>query len=210
MGKIHFDSENELGCDEFSLGDKDEIRRQKDMTPFFLARRGECSFVQKVRNMENIGVAVGIVIDQYAENITNILMSDDGTGGGIRIPSMLISRTDGDILVDWLKTSPISEKAVMTIMAEFVMPHENGNNVEYDYWFTSSSNRALDFLEDFKPFQEGFEGQVNFTPHYVFWECIGCDSQYIDTDCYGGGKYCAVEPSNEAIKGREIVLEDLR
>ena len=137
-------------------------------------------------------------------------MSDDGTGGGIRIPSMLISRTDGDILVDWIKTSSVSEKAVMTIMAEFVMPHENGNNVEYDYWFTSSSNRALDFLEDFKPFQEGFEGQVNFTPHYVFWECIGCDSQYIDTDCYGGGKYCAVEPSNESIKGREIVLEDLR
>jgi hypothetical protein len=176
MGKIHYDTVNELGCDEFSLGDKDEIKRQKDMTPFWLARRGECSFVQKVRNMENIGVAVGIVVDQYAENVTNILMSDDGTGGGIRIPSMLISRTDGDALVDWLQSAEIWERDQVTIMAEFVLPHENDNKVEYDYWFTSSSNRALDFLEDFKPFEAGFEGSVKFTPHYVFWECIGCDN----------------------------------
>lgn len=39
---------------------------------------------------------------------------------------------------------------------------------------------------------------------------MGCDKRYIDSDCFGGGKYCAVEPSNSAIKGKEIVLEDLR
>lgn len=160
--------------------------------------------------MENIGVAVGIVIDEYAEDITNILMSDDGTGGGIRIPSMLISRTDGDILLDWFKSATFKEKHSLVIMAEFVMPTTEDNNVAYDFWFTSSSNRAIDFIEDFKPFQEGFEGKVDFTPHFVFWECIGCDERYIESDCYGGGKYCAVEPSNDAIFGREIVIEDLR
>jgi len=101
---------NPLGCTEFDLKDRDEIKRSADMSPFYLALRGECSFVQKVRNMENIGVAVGIVIDEYAEDITNILMSDDGTGGGIRIPSMLISRTDGDILLDWFKSATKKEK----------------------------------------------------------------------------------------------------
>ena len=60
-----------------------------------IARRGECSFVQKVRNMENIGVAVSIIIDNRPEMIDEILMSDDGTGGGIRIPSMLIGSNDG-------------------------------------------------------------------------------------------------------------------
>lgn len=49
-------------------------------------------------------------------------MSDDGTGGGIRIPSMLISRTDGDLLVDWYKNANPKEKASLTLMAEFVMP----------------------------------------------------------------------------------------
>jgi len=33
------------------------------MTPFMLADRGGCSFVTKVRNMEDAGAAVGIVID---------------------------------------------------------------------------------------------------------------------------------------------------
>lgn len=69
MGKIHFDEANELGCDEYSLADKTELERTADVTPFYVARRGQCSFVQKVRNMENIGVAVGIVIDEYAEQI---------------------------------------------------------------------------------------------------------------------------------------------
>jgi hypothetical protein len=36
-------------------------------------------------------------------------MSDDGTGGGIRIPSMLIGRTDGKKLIDWLKTASSKE-----------------------------------------------------------------------------------------------------
>lgn len=32
----------------------------------------------------------------------------------------------------------------------------------------------------------------------------------MDTDCFGGGKYCAVESTNQNQKGREIILEDLR
>ena len=74
-----------------------------DITPFYIAERGECSFVRKVRNMENIGVAVAIIIDESDEDIETIVMSDDGTGGGIRIPSMLISKSDGKKLIDFLK-----------------------------------------------------------------------------------------------------------
>jgi len=60
--------------------------------------------------MENIGVSVGIVIDDHAEFIDNMLMSDDGTGGGIRIPSMLIGKSDGSLLIDWLRTATDAEK----------------------------------------------------------------------------------------------------
>lgn len=65
------------------------------MTPFFIAQRGNCSFVKKVRNMENIGVSVAIIIEDREEEIDDIVMSDDGTGGGIKIPSILISKRDG-------------------------------------------------------------------------------------------------------------------
>ena len=80
-----------------------------DITPFFIAERGECSFVKKVRNMENIGVAVAIIIDDNEDNIDNVIMSDDGTGGGIRIPSMLIGKNDGKKLIDFLKRASEEE-----------------------------------------------------------------------------------------------------
>lgn len=61
-----------------------------------------CSFVYKVRMMENLGAAVAIIIEN-AENsdIMKKVMGDDGTGGGVRIPSMLIGREDGDKLLNW-------------------------------------------------------------------------------------------------------------
>jgi hypothetical protein len=64
-------------------------------TPIMIADRGSCSFVTKVRNMQNLGAAVAIVVDNSDEDINEIVMSDDGTGAGIRIPSMLISKSDG-------------------------------------------------------------------------------------------------------------------
>ena len=69
-----------------------------------LAKRGKCSFVQKVRNMENAGVAAGIIIDDHKEDVEHVLMSDDGTGGGIRIPSMLIGKKSGEKLIDWISS----------------------------------------------------------------------------------------------------------
>ncbi len=59
--------------------------------------------------MENIGVAVAIIIDDSEEDIDGVIMSDDGTGGGIRIPSMLIGKTDGRKLIDYLKRASEEE-----------------------------------------------------------------------------------------------------
>jgi len=94
-------------------------------------------------------------------------------------------------------------------MAQFIMEKPD-DRVEYDLWFTSSNDRALDFISDFKEYDEKFGSKVLMTPRFVFWKCTFCEEEYLKNDCFGGGKYCAVEPSNEHIKGRDIVLEDLR
>lgn len=36
-------------------------------------------------------------------------MSDDGTGAGIRMPSMLIGKSDGKILIDFITTASKEE-----------------------------------------------------------------------------------------------------
>lgn len=77
-------------------------------------------------------------------------MSDDSTGGGIRIPSMLISRADGQKLLDWFNKATEEEKQQMVLMAEFVATFEDSGKVSWDFWMTSSSDRAMNFLEDFE------------------------------------------------------------
>lgn len=45
---------------------------------------------------------MAVIIDNTEEDVRDIIMSDDRTGAGIRIPSMLISKKDGKILKDFL------------------------------------------------------------------------------------------------------------
>ena len=97
----------------------------------------------------------------------------------------------------------------LVVQASFDMKHPD-NRVEYDIWYTSSNDRALDFIREFAKYDEMLGDSVKMTPHFIFWKCPHCQQQYLNNDCYGGGKYCAIEPSNDKIKGRDIVTEDLR
>ena len=103
---MSFDESNLKVCDPL-----EELQSQESshVSPFFIAERGGCTFVKKVRNMENVGVAVGIIYDDKEENPESVIMSDDGSGGGLKIPAMLISRLDGKKLIDFLKTASEEE-----------------------------------------------------------------------------------------------------
>ena len=72
-------------------------------TKILIARRGSCSFVNKVRNAERAGASLLVVVDNQVENVKNVIMGDDGTGTGIRIPSMLIGKSDGEALIEFAK-----------------------------------------------------------------------------------------------------------
>lgn len=174
-----------------------------------LADRGQCSFVTKVRNMEKAGAAVGIVIDSSNEDISKVVMSDDGTGAGIRIPSLLISKKDGVVLMDFLETASKEELDQLVIMANFEMGRPD-NRVEYDIWYSSSDQKMLDFIEDFQLLDQKFDNSVLMTPHFRFWECLDCEQSYTDINCFANGKYCGHDARNLDLKGRDIILEDLR
>jgi len=92
-----------------------------------------------------------VVIDDNYEDVSNIIMSDDGTGTGIRIPSMLIGRSDGEILKNFLKNASPEDASMASLIAEFIMEKPD-NRVEYDIWFSSSDDRALDFIRDFEEY----------------------------------------------------------
>ena len=68
MGRLYYDESNADLCNELSQRNF-QVGSEKEITPFFIARRGKCSFVQKVRNMEKMGVAVAIIVDNIDENV---------------------------------------------------------------------------------------------------------------------------------------------
>ena len=176
-------------------------------TKIVLVDRGGCSFVTKVRNAERVGASLVVVIDNRFENITDVVMGDDGTGTGIRVPSMLIGKTDGELLKNFAKTSDTG-----TLSAEFTMPNIEGK-VHVEFWFSSNNVQALDFLKEFDKYMHELEDRVEFEPRYVTWACSYCSDEYKAEECYGNGLYCA--PNHERssysnIYGRDIISEDLR
>lgn len=60
--------------------------------------RGNCSFVTKVRNVENAGGKVALIVNNENSNVSRIIMSDDGTGKELTIPALLISLDDGLVI----------------------------------------------------------------------------------------------------------------
>lgn len=105
--------------------------------------------------MENIGVAVGIIVNnQEKQKDGRPVMFDDGTGGGIRIPSMMVSKADGMILFNWLKNASKADYQSIVVMAEFVANQNNDNKVDAEFWYSSTSSRALDFIEDWEQFHK--------------------------------------------------------
>lgn len=95
--------------------------------------RGGCGFVVKVRNAQNIGASAVVFIDNEENNdVTKIIMIDDGTAGKVFIPAFMIRRKDGEkikdrVLEDTEKGATYSVALTLT----FDLPHPD-NRVEYD------------------------------------------------------------------------------
>jgi hypothetical protein len=131
-----------------------------------VADRGTCSLVTKVRNMERAGAAIGIVVNNNDLDVSKLVMSDDGTGNGIQIPSVLISKRDGQKIIDFLDTIASEEDLEETIATiEFTLKKPD-DRVEYDIWYTSANEKAMDFISQFSPVDNRLGYHVLMTPHF--------------------------------------------
>ena len=176
-------------------------------TKIILAKRGKCTFVDKVRNAERAGASLLVVVDNKAENVTNVIMGDDGTGTGLRIPSMLVGKSDGHKLIEFAK-----KRVGATLSAEFAVK-EKQDIVNVEIWYSSNNQRSLDFIKEFGAYVPRLEGYVRFHPRQVTWACEACTKSFKEDECFSDGKYCApnhVRDDFNRVLGRDIIYEDLR
>ena len=198
-------------------------------SPYILmVDRGNCTFVSKVRNAQRSGAAGVIIADntclckhskecvpdagQECES-KEPLMSDDGSGADISIPSVLMYKED----VDPIKAELKSNHNVRVEMA-WSLPAPDAR-VEYDLWTTPTDLISQSFQQQFKEAAVSLGKHAYFTPHMYIYDgtksgCRDDDGKNIcESLCTNNGRYCATDPDNnldKGISGADVVRESLR
>lgn len=174
-----------------------------------MVSRGDCAFVVKVRNAQNIGAKAVIIVNDDDSDITDFIMTDNGAGGNLDIPAFIISQEDGNLFYYYKKDERVTN---IILCLGFEVNKSTKNEVSVTIWLQSSSDFAMTFLNDFSSFALQMP-QMKFTPHYLVWECHVCKQQNFvnaQEECISAGRYCSYDPDGyDSIKGQDVVLEDL-
>jgi len=108
------DANHLYGCERIKpidwTDDPDRIN-----SPILMIDRGKCTFVQKVRHAQDIGASAVIIADNQDEDIANIVMSDDGTGDNLYIPSIIITKEDANVIKRYIDDPSTRRHVAMTI-----------------------------------------------------------------------------------------------
>jgi hypothetical protein len=174
---------------------------------------GTCSFVQKVKNVEKIGGHVALIINNNADPIEYIVMSDDGRGRDITIPGVLISQSDGFKLSDFYRTNKDNQKVLDSIVLEvdFEMEHSS-NTVKYDIYMSSDNEAVYKLLKELTDYQRELGDQAILNVHYITYQSVlySKNTPIEIANCLGAGKYCAQPGKFKTSEGRVIVKENIR
>jgi len=174
-----------------------------------MVRRGKCSFVTKARIAAKKGAHAVIIVDREDSPLTpaelqQIIVGDDGYGDQVHIPSILVSKGEGDRLIAAAKAASVVVELAWDVPLNHV--------VNMDLWMSSGSKQSLSFLKGFSANRKKLNEVMKFTPHYVVF---GMESQgahlYNDLCLDDSGKLCTEDPDDSGpVTGKDVLEEDAR
>lgn len=173
-----------------------------------MVRRGVCSFVTKVRVAAAKGAHAVIIVDKEDSKLTSkdlqkIIVADDGYGNTIRIPSVLISKQEGQALIDAARAEEIIVELAWDIPTNKV--------VGVDIWMSSGSHDSQQFLANFADARETLNEVMKFTPHYYVFSADPTLGGYSGLCSDSSAKYCAEDPDGSGlVTGKNVLDEDVR
>lgn len=197
--------------DSSSKENKEEMVDGGKVGSFILMDRGQCTFVTKTKNVMAVGANLAIVIDNRNEDVHKVIMSDDGTGAGLNMPSMMIGNRHGNKLKDYLKNASPEEIKKIRLKAVYEMKHPANNIVDFKLWYTSADTRATELMSMLEEQMLNLVEHIQFEPRFVTWSCRECDSNFKKRSCVSDGRYCAMSyNTHPEYETRQIIIEDLR
>ena len=169
--------------------------------------KGLCSYTQKVRNIEEAGGHVAIIINDNDDKVEEMFLADDGHEGDLSIPAILISRTDGEKIINYYMMHKENKEELKGIIFEIKFDIENKNNiVKYDIWYTPDLESVYTFMNDFEKYQKSLGEMAKMEPHFVTYPHImyESNSNTPKEDCLGSGLYC-IRPGKLGITDGSII-----
>jgi len=212
--------DDELGCSDFS--DEDKAKWPKGFDLVVMVDRGNCTFVKKVKHLQNAGAIAAIIVDNKDEALTPY-MADDHSGASISIPSLLIHKNDGlkfkkELAKLSASSSSIQQTKNVLVKFSWNLPHPD-NRVEWDLWTSSNSATSDAFKAKFGPVAAALGDSTLMEPHYYFHDgnvfCYNANAslQSCGSRCTNQGRYCHYDPDqnlDQGLSGTNIVRENLR
>lgn len=152
---------NSTGC-SFDYNEQMNHNTTGALRKVVMVNRGDCPFVDKVLVAEKAGADAVVIADFAtslwdAHQIKRVIMADNGNGQRVRIPSILITKRDADILANAAAKTPI------TVSMDWSLPQKDV--VTVDFWYVSGSTEAMNFLSQVEPAVKRLKGVVDFRPH---------------------------------------------
>ena len=219
LGQVIVPKSNINGCEPFTEEMFDAEARKSIFhnnvgaeLPVILLDRGDCSFVIKVRNVEKVGGSVALIGDTKTENSEIYIMSDDGSGHSVNIPSFFVRKSAGDAF------KAAYESGSRIVIKITIETGKLGQTAQVDLWYSTPFDLTLDQLKALETTIPQFGESIKFLLKLRSKPCISCDSFTKENDCLSDGLFCPLMPVNsdrlfksfiEAIPGRALIKQSL-
>jgi hypothetical protein len=133
IGRLYYDTtdkELDYACKPLT-GISIQPESRVDRFPIVMVDRGSCTFVNKVRNVQKLGGALALIVDNIDEDINKVIMNDDGTGSDIYIPAIMISKQEGQKIKDFFMKNKDDNQLLSSIVVaiEFQIVRKSFNIV---------------------------------------------------------------------------------
>lgn len=189
--------------------EKNAIDSTSSLTTVIFVERGNCSFVTKTRNVQKAGGQLAIIMNNNNMDLEEVFLSDDGTGSDIVIPTLFISKSDGELIKKAIKDKEIANKIVLSI--DFKL--NQTVKVNNELFFSSDNVEMYKLLEDYQAFFNQLIYSINFKVFYVSY----LSDEYSNNksgekeNCLSAGRYCVLPRYDLGIlDGRTILNENIR
>lgn len=185
-----------------------------DEVPIIMLDRGNCSFVTKVRNVQEAGGHIALIVNNNEfEEVSDVIMADDGRGRELTIPGVLITYKQGQILKKFYNENKLFPKIIENIRIEVDFEMENRTNtVKLDFFVNSFNENFYKLINEISTHLKEIQNTIDLNVFYISHPSYNyAKGNYRDIpNCFGSGQHCHHPGKFEVSDGRVYLEEDIK